>query len=109
MQRDRRRRRALSPLLAAEHYLDCARERSQAAQVLLLEAGEIVATSSHGQPDTEGYLTTVRAALSGEAPSHDVYLHPLVVDGRPLCLASVGRRVLSVRDAAAAMSRIFAG
>ncbi len=109
MRSDRRRRRAHSPLLAAEYYLDSERERSGAAAVILWEGSEPLATSVAREADRAMFTAVAREAeRDGSEPGRDVYVHRVTVGGRTLLLASVDARLPSVRRAEAALARILA-
>jgi hypothetical protein len=95
---DRRKKRAVGPLLATEYLLDAHRERAGAEAVVLFECGELLAS----------------AGPLGADPSElferdgDLYTHRLSLEGRPLVLASFGARVKSVRGVEEALARILA-
>lgn len=105
MVRDRRQRRALSPLLATEHYLDAELERCSAAALFLMDRGEVVASSVR-----EGAGYEAGPALAGalrEDAAGDLYAHVVDVAGRSLLFASLGARVRSVREVERSIDRIF--
>ncbi|NUO52227.1 MAG: hypothetical protein HOV80_25520 [Polyangiaceae bacterium] len=104
---DRRKRRALSPLLAAEHYLDAELERCSAEALFLMDRGEVVASSVRDGGRYEGG-TPLAAAYSDGGASCDLYAHVVDVRGRSLLFASIGARVRSVREVERSIDRIFA-
>lgn len=103
---DRRKRRALSPLLAAEHYLDAERERCSAEALFLMDHGEVVASSVREGGRYKGGSRLADAYSDGGA-SCDLYAHVVDVRGRSLTFASIGARVRSVREVERSIDRIF--
>lgn len=103
---DRRKRRALSPVLATEHYLDAERDRCAATALFLLDEGEVVAASvREGEHlDHEGAL---RLAMGVSPDDRDLYAHVLDVAGKSMLFASIGARVRSVRTVERSIDRIF--
>lgn len=95
---DRRKKRAVGPLLATEYLLDAQRERAGAEAVVLFDGGELLASSGRlgGEPG---------ALLEHDG---DVYTHRLSLEGRSMVLASLGARVKSVRGVEEALARILA-
>jgi hypothetical protein len=103
---DRRKRRALSPLLAAEHFLDAELERCSADALFLMDRGEVVASSvREGGVYRSG--PPLAAAYSDAGASCDLYAHVVDVRGRSLLFASIGARVKSVREVERSIDRIF--
>ena len=92
---DRRKRRAISPVLATEHYLDAERDRCAATALFLLDEGEVVAASvREGEHlDHEGAL---RLAM-GVSPDA----------GKSMLFASIGAHVRRVRTVERSIDRIF--
>ncbi|MBL9024280.1 MAG: hypothetical protein JNL21_18950 [Myxococcales bacterium] len=103
---DRRKRRALSPVLATEHYLEAELERCDATALFLLDDGEVVASMVRDGErfDREGAL---RLAMGVTPDDRDLYAHVLDVAGKSMLFASIGARVRSVRAVERSIDRIF--
>ncbi len=106
MVNDRRKRRALSPILATEHFLEAELDRCAATALFLLDGGEVVASSLRdGQPVARE--SARRLAMGVEDDGRDLYAHVLDVAGRSMLFTSVGARVKSVREVERSIDRIF--
>lgn len=103
---DRRKRRALSPVLATEHFLEAELERCAATALFLLDGGEVVASSVRDGERVDR-SEAVQIAMGAQADERDLYAHVLDVAGRSMLFASVGGRVRSVRSVQRSIDRIF--
>lgn len=99
---DRRARRAHSPLLAAEYYLDSVRKHANAGGIALLSDSDLIAKCGAG---ADVILEAMRGAGSEVV---DIFLHAIQVRGETMLLGTLDRRVGSVRAVEAALNRIFA-
>ncbi len=106
MSNDRRKRRAHSPLLAAEHFLEAELGRCSAAALFLLERGEVIASTMR-VGERVALVDAFQGAIAPGPDGRDLYAHVLEVPGRELLLASVGARVRSVREVERSIGRIF--
>lgn len=99
---DRRTRRAHSPLLAAEYYLDAVRARSNAGGIALLSGNDLIAKCGAG-------ANAIIEAMQGAGSEViDIFLHAIQVHGQTMLLGTLDRRVGSVRAVEADLNRIFA-
>jgi hypothetical protein len=106
MVNDRRKRRALSPILATEHFLEAEMERCSASALFLLDGGEVVASSLRdGEPLQRENARRLAMGIGDDG--RDLYAHVLDVAGRSMLFASVGARVRSVREVERSIDRIF--
>ncbi|NUP14239.1 MAG: hypothetical protein HOW73_50030 [Polyangiaceae bacterium] len=101
---DRRTRRAHAPLLALEYFLDAERARSGASAVGIYLDDEVLATSAVDQRCSRA----LGDSMSGsDAGVRDVYVLPLRVGEHSLRVASLDRRVRSVRAVERTVRRIL--
>jgi hypothetical protein len=105
MMSDRRKKRAHAPLLALEYFLDAERARSGAAAVGLFHGGEALATSATDVVARR----ELAATMAGGSTQRDLYVLPLSVGGRRVTLASLDRRVRSMRSVEHSVGRILGG
>jgi hypothetical protein len=101
---DRRKRRAYSPLVAAEYFLEAEVARTGAAAgIFLIDRGEVIASGVRSGEAREA----LAGLLDDPTTSRDVYAHPLTIPGRAFVLSSVDGRVRSVREVERTIERIF--
>lgn len=108
MQSDRRRRRAQTPLLAAEYFLDSQRQRINASAVVLFEGSEPLAASVQRESERATVEAMMREVSLGESESdRDLFIHRVKLLGREFYLASLDARLPSVRQVERTLARIF--
>lgn len=103
MAHDRRKRRAVAPLLALEYLLDAERARAGASALGVFEQADPLATSA-----TDGDARRDLVAFaSGAASDRDAYVLGLDVGGPTWTLVSLDKRVRSLRRVEESVKRIL--
>jgi hypothetical protein len=106
---DRRARRAVAPLLAAEYFLDAERARAKASVIVLMDGSDVLASSVAAGEDLDAVARAGAAVAAGRVPAddRDLYAHTLRLGGRDLVLATADARVRSVREIERHLGRIL--
>lgn len=117
---DERKNRSEVPLEAARLYLEAAADRSNALALALATSEGLLIAGTRGDFDLDGIAAIGVACARGEsddalvdrtidevALGEDVYATGVTIADMPFYLMSVGARVRSVKDTAAALSRIL--